>query len=104
MIVWDDYGIYRVFFCTCLKIGELILLLLLCRQLTRLIVAGSAKDGGALNYVLVILCAASMLISILFYDFPMFNVYVPPPVSAALLAAALAGIIEIGRASCRERV
>lgn len=97
MIVWDDYGIYRVFFCTCLKIGELILLLLLCRQLTRLIVAGSAKDWGALNYVSVILCAASMLISILFYDFPMFNVYVPPPVSAALLAAALAGIIVMLR-------
>lgn len=97
LFVYDARGIYRVFFCTSLKIGELILLLLLCRQLARLIVAGSAKDWSALNYVSVILCAASLLISILFYDFPMLDVYVFPPVSAALFAAALAGIIVMLR-------
>lgn len=97
MMQWDDWGIYRIFFCTCLKIGELILLLMLCRQLTRLIIAGSEKDWSALNYVSVILCTSSLLISILFYDFPMSDVYVRPPVSTALLAAALAGIIVMLR-------
>lgn len=97
MMRWDRLGIYRIFFCTCLKIGELILLLLLCRQLTRLIVAGSKKEWNALNYAAVILCTASLLISILFYDFSMLDIYVMPPVAAALLAAALAGIIVLLR-------
>lgn len=97
MMQWDDWGTYRIFFCTCLKLGELVLMLLLCRQLTRLIIAGSEKDWSALNYVSVILCTASLLISILFYDFPMSNVYVRPPVLAALFIIALTGIIVMLR-------
>lgn len=64
----DNGGIFRLFFCTGLKIFELVVLIIMCRQLTRIIITGGRKEWSALNYAAIILCTGSLLVSLLFFE------------------------------------
>lgn len=89
----DNGGIFRLFFCTGLKIFELVILIIMCRQLTRIIITGGRKEWSALNYAAIILCTGSLLVSLLFFED---NGYDYKAISVAL-AAVLAIVIVMLR-------
>ena len=89
-----DYGgIFRLFFCTIMKILQLIIMIIMCRQLTRIVITGNKKEWSTLNYISIILCTGSLLVSLLFFEYKAFDY---ASISIAL-AAVLALVIVMLR-------